>query len=591
MISNEAKWSPNDLPHPFNFYKVLLNSDMLHFGYWLPGKENFSLEEAQQAASELVLSQLPKAPARVLDIGCGLGATSQYLHKKGYEVVAISPDKAAVEYARDVHPGPRYIVCGFLDDNPVLKTAEKFDVILMQESLQYFPEIQPVFLKIIDFLKDDGRVLICDEVSYHQSTNQFSVVKQVDLIEREFHKLGFYVYFHKKIGKEVTPTCTETIHRFREKRQILFDTIDDSEQYLDHYIEGWKHQKKAYQMGTMGYEIWNLRHGKITIKNYQDGDESTVLKAFNKAFNVSRTHKHWFWKFKTNPFGGPFTSLAWDGNKLAAQYTGYPLLLDIGDNQEFKVFHNGDTFVLPEYRGVGVGRNNLLARTFRFWERTTQEGNVFIAYGFNTGKIRRLCQLFLGITVDLPIYEWNLPTSKIYKAGNIARFKNLISGFSVSKETTVGDWANQIYGDVRNNYPWLIKRNKEYLSWRYEQHPDFTYCFYLVKHWGNPVGWFITRPDGDKLYLVDALVSKNNAAAILRLYLQQVQKDYPEVEMISSWFSEIPEWWVKILKDEKFEKQRQFQDLYLGAKSYDDRVTTQVFADRFYFTMGDSDLF
>jgi SAM-dependent methyltransferase len=43
------------------------------------------------ALIEFVLSQLPPAPARVLEIGCGKGELARALHDAGYEVVAIDP--------------------------------------------------------------------------------------------------------------------------------------------------------------------------------------------------------------------------------------------------------------------------------------------------------------------------------------------------------------------------------------------------------------------------------------------------------------------------------------------------------------------
>jgi cyclopropane fatty-acyl-phospholipid synthase-like methyltransferase len=590
--SIKTNWSPNDLPHPFSFYKIILNSDMLHFGYWEAEKEDIGLEEAQQSATELLLKQLPKAPARILDIGCGLGATSQHLHNLGYEVVAIAPDKTAIDYAKAVNPGPHYFITGFLDDHPMLEGNEKYDVVLMQESLQYFPEIQTVFSKIKKLIKDENsRILICDEVSYDEATKEFSVVKQVEEIEKAFHNLGFYVDYHKMIGNEVAHTCTETLLRFEEKRQLLMDTIDDAGEHLDNYINGWRQQEKAYQNGTMGYEVWSLRLGEISTRNYQLGDESKILETFNKTFNVSRSPEHWIWKFKDNPLGGPFTSLSWDGDKIAAQYTGYPLKMDIGDNRDVVVFQNGDTMVVPEYRGVGIGRNNLLSRTFRFFERNVMPGDAFVAYGFNTGKIRRLCQLFLGITVDLPIYEWNFSINKESKFNSQSWFQQLLSGLSISKETSAGNWANEIFQNTRKDYPWLIKRDRKYLEWRYDQHPDFSYAFYVVKHWGKPVGWLVVRQEGEKLFLVDALLDKQKAKTALEVALQKIIKNYPEIDTISSWFSEVPEWWNKLLANAGFEKQRQFQDLYLACKSYDKRVTTQKFAEKFYFTMGDSDLY
>ncbi len=592
MADSRSTITPNDLPHPFNLYKVLLNSDMLHFGYWEAGKDGVTLEEAQQAATALLLSQLPAAPARVLDIGCGLGATSSLLQNKGYEVIAISPDKSAIDYAEAVHPGPQYFSIGFLDDHPILRGDHTYDVVLMQESLQYFPELQPVFTKIKKLIKDGtSRIIICDEVSYDKGTNQFSVVKNVREIERTFHELGFFVEYHKIIGDEVAPTCTETLHRFEEKQQVLMDTIDDAPKYLEHYINGWRHQEKAYRNGTMGYEIWSLRYSDISTRNYRTGDESIILEAFNKTFNVNRSIEHWVWKFKENPDGGPYTSLSWDGDKIAAQITGYPLTLDLGSNQEVVAFHNGDTMVVPEYRGVGIGRNNLLSRTFRFFEKNVLPVNVFLIYGFNTGKIRRLCQLFLGVTVDLKVYEWNYAMTKSTRSGYWSRLQHRIYGFSIAREETVGDWANEVYKAARKNYPWLIKRDKTYLHWRYDQQPDFSYSFYVVKRWGKPLGWFVVRKEGEKIYLVDALLNRQKADTILKMAILRLHTDYPEAKALNSWFSEVPEWWNKLLADAGFEKHRQFQELYLACKSYDKRVTTQMLADNFYFTMGDGDLY
>jgi SAM-dependent methyltransferase len=41
--------------------------------------------------TEFVLSQLPSAPARVLEVGCGKGDLARVLDAAGYEVVAIDP--------------------------------------------------------------------------------------------------------------------------------------------------------------------------------------------------------------------------------------------------------------------------------------------------------------------------------------------------------------------------------------------------------------------------------------------------------------------------------------------------------------------
>ncbi len=39
-----------------------------------------------------VTEQLPSAPARVLEVGCGRGDLARAIAESGYEVVAIDPD-------------------------------------------------------------------------------------------------------------------------------------------------------------------------------------------------------------------------------------------------------------------------------------------------------------------------------------------------------------------------------------------------------------------------------------------------------------------------------------------------------------------
>lgn len=57
-----------------------------------------------------------EAGPRVLDIGCGTGRDAAYLHRAGRTVVGADLSDVMLEYARDHHPGPRYIradLCGF----------------------------------------------------------------------------------------------------------------------------------------------------------------------------------------------------------------------------------------------------------------------------------------------------------------------------------------------------------------------------------------------------------------------------------------------------------------------------------------------
>ncbi len=584
--------SPAQLPQPFNFYKLILNSDALHYGYWPEGQADLSLEQAQEALTGVLSAQYPPPPARVLDIGCGLGASAGALAQQGYEVVALAPSEELITYARQHHPGPTYLACGFLDDQPLLQAPEQYDVVMLQESLQYFPDIQAVFSRIKTLLRDEkSRVILCDEVSYSPTTREHSEVKSPVEIEQTFAALGFYAAFHQIIGSQVLPTCPETLQRFADQRAELLAASDDEGKGLAHFIQGWTYQMNAYEKGDIGYEIWALRHDDLSVRTYQASDEQQILPAFNQAFGVQREVEHWQWKFLNNPQGAPCTSTAWQGHTLAAHYSGYPLRLSLSAEHSTSVQHIGDTFTMPAFRGQGRGASSLLARVFRHFERSYFERQVHFAYGFNTDKIRRFGQLFLGYTADTPVYNWQLNAERLalYRQARLRLV--YLRGYSVSLETEVGDWADEVFARAREDYPWLVQRDRRYLHWRYVQNPDFDYEFYRVKRWGTTVGWWLVRKQGQHLWLGDALFCRNTAPIAIAAGLSAMLHQHQDVQYVEGWFAEKPTWWQQLLSSAGFAPTRQHEQLYLCLKSYTPDLTPTQIAEQFYFTWGDSDLF
>lgn len=87
------------LPEPFNFYRLVLESDHLHFGVWPEDRPDLTLEEAQEVMFNELLGYFPDPPATVLDVGCGLGPSTFYLAKKGYDVTGIAPSNEIIDYA------------------------------------------------------------------------------------------------------------------------------------------------------------------------------------------------------------------------------------------------------------------------------------------------------------------------------------------------------------------------------------------------------------------------------------------------------------------------------------------------------------
>jgi SAM-dependent methyltransferase len=573
------------LPAPFNFYKLMLHSDALHFGYWPQTQPDLSLEQAQHALTDLLLTRFPPAPAQVLDVGCGLGATSAYLSQRGYEVTALAPSAQLIAYAQQHNPGPTYLDCGFLDVHPALEKKAAYDVILLQESLQYIPDLMAVFSKVKTLLKPGGRLVFCDEVSYHLDTRAHSAVHDPVAIEQALGAHGFYVAWHQRIGHNIAPTCAETLRRFEHYRDDLLNA--DAEHY-DHYVRGWRYQEQAYRTKLMGYEAWDVRPSEFIVRGYQEGDENQILPTFNQVFGVARTMAHWHWKYKQNPFGQTFIGSVWQGDNIVAQYAGYPLPLWF-EHKLQRTCHGADVFTVPAYRGIGRGQTNLFSRAFRYFSRTHYENKIPFAYGFNTGIPQRLGKLFMAHHFPAPVYQWEISAARL---NTLSPWRNKLRGIAIKHQRDIGTWADKIFESAKHDYGALIARTRDYLNWRYTLHPDFDYDFFVVYRWGKPVGWLVGKYSADKFLLGDALFLKNrHTLSAVQAGLNAICRHHHACTTLQAWFSYTPAWWVEILEQTGFKPSRQAQNIDFGVHLVDESISPQDLGKKFYFTWGDSDLF
>lgn len=580
------------LPQPLGFFHIITGDDALHYGYWPEDPLKLSLAQAQQEHSRLLLGYFPPPPGKVLDVGCGLGLMAGELHRQGYQVTAIAPSASLIAYAEEKHSGPDYINCGFLDDNKQLQgqfQERRYDVILFQESLQYFSDLAPVFQKARDLLEADGRIILCDEVSYNESTRPRSAVHLARSIEQNFLEQGFYTQHHQFMGQQVTPTCEHVLQGFKNKRQQMLSAFgQEVAGQIEHTIAEWHNLQDWYKKQLLGYEMWDLRPSQLLIKGYQANIEQTIVAQFNHIFGQNRTLTHWSWKYRENPYGGPLVSAAWDHAQLASHYSAYPLPLTIHGRQT-TTYHVGDTFTMPAYRGIGRGKTNLLSRVVRHFHKSCCEGHIDFFYGFNTGKIQKLGKNFLSYVPVAPVYEYTYPSS-LLKLNKYSKLKRLIKGFRIQLVEQSGDWADSVFAKAKADYPMLISRSREYLHWRYDQHPDHSYQYVLLKHWGDIVGWWVIRQDEDRMLLVDALFRKEYKQQAVESIMEMLFSQ-PQLREMSGWFTDIPAWWVESLLDAGFNKRRQEQQLDLCVTFFTDRYDKDAIIDSFYFTMGDSDLY
>lgn len=144
------------------------SNDAIHRGVWLPGVTTAA--EAGDAVNRLVAErlsgQLPAGEGRVLDLGCGVGATVVRLARAvDAEVtgVTISQVQAEIAEKRLAAEGLTQrcrIVCG---DFTRLPAEPRYDAMVAIESVVHSPSLAELVGSLAERLQPGGRLVLCDD--------------------------------------------------------------------------------------------------------------------------------------------------------------------------------------------------------------------------------------------------------------------------------------------------------------------------------------------------------------------------------------------------------------------------------------------
>jgi tocopherol O-methyltransferase len=136
--------------------------DHIHHGYWIRGDE--TKERAQIQLIEH-LAQIAKIQPghKILDVGCGTGASSVYLAKH-YKVeatgITISPVQVSLA---NLAAAKEDVKASFLlMDAEAMKFEKPFDVIWSVESISHYQDIGNFFASAAKLLKPNGTVAVID---------------------------------------------------------------------------------------------------------------------------------------------------------------------------------------------------------------------------------------------------------------------------------------------------------------------------------------------------------------------------------------------------------------------------------------------
>jgi len=239
-------------------------------------------------------------------------------------------------------------------------------------------------------------------------------------------------------------------------------------------------------------------YGKFLLRPYCDDDEQNVLDLWENAFGKKLPIETWRWKFHNNPFGRQIMLCLTENGLPIAMYAGIPYL-SIWNGQEIRMTQLIDNMSHPRFRQVTNGRKGLFIQTAEhFFEVYGGLHASVFHYGFPGIKHFRLGNLFLSYSM--------IADGGIYLTAETQRLKNgLLPGFGhVNRVTKVTNDFDHLWDIAKVHYPLSIKRDSQFIRWRFFEHPFCKYLIYSYKNWkGDMFAYAVITINGNIATIVD----------------------------------------------------------------------------------------
>jgi hypothetical protein len=346
-------------------------------------------------------------------------------------------------------------------------------------------------------------------------------------------------------------------------------------------------------------DVYRDPAGRWIVRPYRPGDEDRILDLFRRVFRVERSLEHWRWKFRDNPSGHYHMRLAeTPSGELVGQYAGLPVRVAWGEKT--LVFDQVIDVMLDPSVRLGLKRTGL------FFALANQgiggyagPDRVSGGYGFPTPEALRIGQRaarytpmhpVVGLVLDLRQDGQN--HSAVLAGGD---WPNLYSRlYRVQAVERFGQEVDRLWEQVSPELPVAIVRDARYLNWRYAACPDVHYTMLGAFHrlTGALAGVAILRTEvrGEPVAaLVDWLVRGRATGAGLALLARCAQMaTQAGMQQMQAWFPKYA-WPFRLLQGLGFQPEETIYEFV--ALSMSPEVSLEWAKNRWYYTMGDSDIY
>ena len=286
---------------------------------------------------------------------------------------------------------------------------------------------------------------------------------------------------------------------------------------------------------------------------------------------------YWYWRFQNNPAGKHMIKLMWEEEMLIGHYAVSPVFLILNGEANLSSL-SMTTMTHPDYGGKGIF--GLLANAL--YDELEANAGVKAIWGFpnnnsHYGFIKNLKWRDLGIISHMIKDAQSIKPTLSYNITNSENFTTMHSDLMVN---------------ITNDFKVSVKRNSEYMKWRYIENPNVHYdlfnygkvisSFMIVKKYPN-------KKEGvNDLFIVECGIPVSEIS-ILPEFLSHIVAYYNcPIETINIWLPLFDKRYIS------FEKNGFFvggKPTYLGVRAGKDHIETLNDFRNWYYSYGDSDIY
>lgn len=337
-----------------------------------------------------------------------------------------------------------------------------------------------------------------------------------------------------------------------------------------------------------------------TVRPYRPGDEASILALFNGVFDEGdprfepRTLEQWRWLYRDNPAGTQIVVSVEDDGAVVGHYACLPARARV--DGEIVVAGQGiDSMVRADHRR-GLKREGVFVRTARgYFEQFGHWPVCAFGYGFPNRQAYPIGVRLVGYK---PVFR-PLPTlyRNFFEEGDddaVGRETSAEAArLDVVEVDRFGATADELWTRLAPNFPFALVRDAAYLDWRYAACPWLGYRRFVVRERGGLVrALFVARTNWQRQpigALVDFLGAPDDAAAVglaLRT-TTRIARDAGQAR-VEAWFPERSPWFHHALGSGFRSEPCQY---VLCVMLYRERPDLEWVRERWYYTIGDSDVF